>query len=566
MAEDYDVVIIGAGVAGGLCAWRLSQGQNPPKILLLEEGDNGLEDGQRQQFVDAYMRAPIKGTTSPYSELPSAKVLPSPESGSDRFVLNRYFVEVGPDLYKSNYLRVLGGSTWTWRGNTPRFIPSDFKLKELYGVGADWPISYDDVEPWYCEAEQQLGVAGNDQEWNNLFGAHRSKPFPMPNIVPSYGDRLVMKAVNGMKIDGKTVEIVTMPQARTSQPYHGRKECEGYASCIPICPNGAKYDASVHLKKAVAQGVELRAGAVVTGVELEPGGGSAVRTIRFKQWAAPDKGEQRVTSKLVVFAANAIETTKLWLLSGLANRSDQVGRNLMDHLAEDVTCLFPEPIYPFRGPQSNCCIEVFRDGPARKNAGAFRMTIGMDGWGRKEHPFASLDKLMWSPQDKKLLKFGDDLQHDLVHRVTRMLRIGYSTEQLPNPNNRVTLSDEKDTLDIPRPRITYSVDDYSKKALAYGQRVARQILEHIDGAEEIDPVEPTFNYNGAGHVMGTLRMGPDKYTSVVDSHGRAHEHPNLYVLGSSVFATSSTANPTITVAALALRTAEAIASDLSNPP
>jgi choline dehydrogenase-like flavoprotein len=563
VAADYDVVIIGAGVAGALCAWRLSEGPNPPRILLLEEGDNGLDNNQRQQFVDAYMRAAIKGTTSPYSELASAKPVPSPESGSDRFLLNRYFVEAGPDLFKSNYLRVLGGSTWTWRGNTPRFIPSDFKLKELYGVGTDWPIKYDDIEPWYCEAEKQLGVAGNDEQWNNLFGAHRSQPFPMPNIVPSYGDGLVMKAVNGLEIDGRTIEVLAMPQARNSQPYDGRKECEGYATCIPICPNGSKYDASVHLKKARAHGVELRPGAVVTRLELEPGT-SAVRTIRFREWSAPDKGEQKVTARLVVLAANAIETTKLWLLSGLANRSDQVGRNLMDHLAEEVTGLFPEPIYPFRGPQSNCCIEVFRDGQFRKTCGAFRMTVGMDGWGRKEHPFASLDKLMWSAQEKKLLRFGQDLQRELEDRVTRMLRIGYSTEQLPNANNRVTLSDEKDTLDIPRPRISYSVDDYSKKALAYGQRVARRIFESIPGAEEIDPVEPSFNYNGAGHIMGTLRMGADKYVSVVDRNGRSHEHPNLYVLGASIFATGSTANPTLTVAALSLRSAENITEALKN--
>jgi choline dehydrogenase-like flavoprotein len=385
----------------------------------------------------------------------------------------------------------------------------------------------------------------------------------MPNIVPSYGDGLVMKAVNGLEIDGRTIEVLAMPQARNSQPYDGRKECEGYATCIPICPNGSKYDASVHLKKARAHGVELRPGAVVTRLELEPGT-SAVRTIRFREWSAPDKGEQKVTARLVVLAANAIETTKLWLLSGLANRSDQVGRNLMDHLAEEVTGLFPEPIYPFRGPQSNCCIEVFRDGQFRKTCGAFRMTVGMDGWGRKEHPFASLDKLMWSAQEKKLLRFGQDLQRELEDRVTRMLRIGYSTEQLPNANNRVTLSDEKDTLDIPRPRISYSVDDYSKKALAYGQRVARRIFESIPGAEEIDPVEPSFNYNGAGHIMGTLRMGADKYVSVVDRNGRSHEHPNLYVLGASIFATGSTANPTLTVAALSLRSAENITEALKN--
>jgi choline dehydrogenase-like flavoprotein len=121
-------------------------------------------------------------------------------------------------------------------------------------------------------------------------------------------------------------------------------------------------------------------------------------------------------------------------------------------------------------------------------------------------------------------------------------------------------------LGVRRPRLEYSLDDYSKRALAYGQSVARRLFEHIPDATEIDPIQPTFGYNGAGHVMGTLRMGPDRDTSVVDSYGRSYEHPNLYVLGASVFVTGSTANPTVTVAALTLRSAEAISSELRRPP
>jgi choline dehydrogenase-like flavoprotein len=562
--DDYDVVIVGAGVAGALCAWRLSQGPNPPRILLLEEGDNGLDEVQRQAFVKTYMQAVVKDSTSPYSQLDSAKFILSPESSSDPAVLNRYYVEAGPDLYKSNYLRVLGGSTWTWRGNTPRFIPSDFRLKTLYGVADDWPIGYDDLESFYCEAERQLGIAGNDEEakeWDRLFGAYRSQPFPMPNIVPSYGDRLVMRAINGFEIDGKKVQVMTLPQARNSQPYDGRKECEGYATCMPICPSGAKYDASVHLRRALDQQVELRRRAVVTRLEVEEGGRKISR-VWFKDWSAADQGEQSVTGRLVVVAANAIESAKLWLLSRLGNRSRQVGCNLMDHLGDEVTGLFPEPVYPFRGPQTNCCIEVFRDGAFRKSRGAFRMTVGTDGWGRKEHPFITLDRLMWSAPDQRLLRFGQELQQAVENRVARMLRLSYSTEQLPNKSNRVTLSDQTDALGIPRPRLVYAIDDYSKQALAYGQSVARRLFEHIPGATEVDPIQPTFSYNGAGHVMGTLRMGLNQDTSVVDSHGRSYEHPNLYVLGASVFVTGSTANPTVTVAALVLRSAEAIWNEL----
>jgi glucose dehydrogenase len=370
-----------------------------------------------------------------------------------------------------------------------------------------------------------------------------------------------MRAINGFEIDGKKVQVMTLPQARNSQPYDGRKECEGYATCMPICPSGAKYDASVHLRRALDQQVELRRRAVVTRLEVEQGGRKISR-VWFKDWSAADQGEQSVTGRLVVVAANAIESAKLWLLSGLGNRSRQVGCNLMDHLGDEVTGLFPEPVYPFRGPQTNCCIEVFRDGAFRKSRGAFRMTVGTDGWGRKEHPFITLDRLMWSAPDQRLLRFGQELQQAVENRVARMLRLSYSTEQLPNKSNRVTLSDQTDALGIPRPRLVYAIDDYSKRALAYGQSVARRLFEHIPGATEVDPIQPTFSYNGAGHVMGTLRMGLNQDTSVVDSHGRSYEHPNLYVLGASVFVTGSTANPTVTVAALVLRSAEAIWNEL----
>jgi choline dehydrogenase-like flavoprotein len=139
-----------------------------------------------------------------------------------------------------------------------------------------------------------------------------------------------------------------------------------------------------------------------------------------------------------------------------------------------------------------------------------------------------------------------------------MVRVGYSTEQLPDPNNRVTLADEKDPLGVPRQRLSYTVDDYSKNALAYGHSVAFRILSSIEGMEEIDPHGPEGKYNGAGHPMGTCRMGRDAGTAVVDPDGRSFEHPNVFVVGASVFVTGSAANPTLTLAALTLRTADRI--------
>ena len=558
-APEFDVVIVGAGMAGALCAYKLSA-RTDLKILLLDAGENLFDDAQRAEFVKVLAVASGKGVVWPYSKLPSVKSVPNPDP-NPKDGKDVHLVEAGPDIFKSNYLRIVGGSTWAWRGNVPRYIPSDFRLKSIYGVGEDWPLTYCDLEPYYCQAEIELGVSGNHDEWQDLLGAHRSRPFPMPNIVQSYGDRLVKARLDGLTLDVKTVHVVSTPQARNSQPYDGRSACQGNANCIPVCPSGAKYDAGVHLRKALANGVQLKTRAVACRLQAESDG--TVSTVIFKDWKDPDLKEQSVTAKTVVLALHGIETPRLWLLSNLGNRSDQVGRNLMDHLAEEVVGLFPEPIYPFRGPQNTSSIEDFRDGPFRAAHGAFRMSIGNDGWGRRGRPADEIEKLAWKPESKTLRKFGESLKYAIEDRITRMFRLSYSTEQLPSPDNRVTLDKAQlDPLGIPRPKIAYAVDDYSKRALVYGQDIARRLFRSIVGAEEIQPREPNLEYNGAGHIMGTCRMGTDPDTSVVDPFGRSHEHPNLFVLGSSVFVTGSTGNPTLTAAALTLRTTEVIQSTL----
>lgn len=436
-------------------------------------------------------------------------------------------------------------------------------MKTRYGVAVDWPLTYNDLEPYYAQAENELGVSGNRAEWDTA--TPRSTDFPMAGIAPSYGDGLVRAALAGIDpIDGVPITVVTTPQARNSRDYQGRSACQGNSSCIPICPSGAKYDAGVHVRKARDElGVQVRTGCTVT--RLVPRPGTASPTVVFRDWTTTDRAEEQVNGTHVVVALNAIETPKLWLASNLDNRSDQVGRNLMDHLAEEVVGLFGQPVFPFRGPQSTLSVETFRDGDWRRTTGAFRITLGNDGWGRTEAPAAALDKIMWYPAAKQLKHYGQDLQDRLAHRVTRMMRIGYSTEQLPDPANRVTLSDQRDGLDIPRPKITYKIDDYSKRALAYGHSVARRLWQHLQdtaGAENIDPLQPTLKYNGAGHPMGTTRMGTDRATAVVNADGLSHAHTNLWVVGSSVFPTAGTANPTLTLAALTLRTADKLAATL----
>ncbi len=565
MEAKYDVVVIGAGVAGAVLAWKLKSLKPGASVLLLDAGDNTLDAATRKRFVSVFSTASNKDALSPYQRLETSKTVPSPDLGSP----DKHYIQAGPDRFKSNYVRIVGGSTWAWRGNCPRWIPSDFELKARYGVGENWPLSYGDIEPYFCDAEDELGVAGDHGEQDGFQGAFRSRGFPMEAIKQAYGDQVLKKAVAGFETEGKTVKIVATPQARNSKPYQGRSECKGNANCIPICPSGAKYDASVHIAKYLEAGKQTGSGradtawrTLVTRLDVAPDGN--IRSVHFRDARNAKAPERMVEARFVVMAGNAIESPRLWLASRLRNDRDLVGRFLMDHLAGEVTGYTADPIWPFRGPQNTSSIFDFRDGDFRKASGAFNLTVGNDGWGRKRHPFSALDDSMWDPANKQIKAFGKNLQNDLVQgpkAVTKLVRIGYSTEQLPEPDNRVMLAEEKDEFGMARPRIAYKVSDYSIRALEMGHRVAHAILHHAGVAIDETP-EAMPAYNGAGHPMGTLRMGSSASDSVVNDVGRAHGHPNLYAVGSSIFVTGSSVNPTLLLTALALRTAQQMAAAL----
>lgn len=557
MQPKYDVVVIGAGVAGAMFAWKLKSLKPKATILLLDAGDNLFDAAARARFVDVFATAGVKDAISPYQRLETSKTVPSPDLGTP----DKHYVQAGPDRYKSNYVRMVGGSTWSWRGNCPRWVPADFKLKSKYGVAEDWPLDYDEIESFFCDAEDELGVSANSAEQDGLQGARRSRPYPMDAIPAAFGDKFLKRKVEGKPVANKTIKVVATPQARNSKPYQGRSECKGNANCIPVCPSGAKYDASVHIAKfrklatqPDGKDADVAWRTLVTRLDVGPDG--RIKSVHFRDSRNPKDPERMVEGKYVVLAGNAIESPRLWLVSRLKNDRDLVGRFLMDHLAGEVTGYTPEPIWPFRGPQNTSSIFEFRDGDFRRTSGAFNLTVGNDGWGRKRHPFSALDESMWDSQAKRLKAHGKALREDLAYgpkAITKLLRIGYSTEQLPEPENRVSLADEKDEFGVPRPKVSYRVSDYSIRALEMGHRVAHEILK-LAGVKIDETPEAMPAYNGAGHPMGTLRMGSSAGNSVVNEFGRSHAHPNLFVVGSSSFVTGSSVNPTLLLAALALRT------------
>lgn len=543
--EHAPVVVVGSGVAGALVAWALAA--RGVKVLILEAGQAGAE---RTALVGAYAAATIKSPRSPYADVQPGSPVVSPDNEND-------YLQDGTAKYKSTYLRRVGGTTWHMLGNMPRHVPADFRLKSRYGVGVDWPIGYDDLEPWYCDAEDALGVSGDHAQLDGMLGARRGRPFPMSRIWPSWGDLKVSRALQGLEIDGVAIEAMCTPQARNSRPYDGRPACAGNSSCVPICPIGAKYDATVHLKKAAAAGAELRSRAVVSRLRADPASGR-ITGLDYIDWSQAPFATRTLTADLVVLAANAIESPRLLLMSGVANASGQVGCNLMDHLQGQGAAILPEPVYPFRGPPTTVGIDAFRDGPRRESRAAFRMSIGNDGMGRTETPLDTLGKLV----DQG--RFGRDLRAALRDRVSRQFRISYSTEVLPSQANRLRLATETDAFGLPRPKLTVSLDDYNRRAFAEARKIIAAIFDRLGASETAFATDPDA-YTGAGHIMGTCRMGVSPADSVVDADCRAHDHPNLHLVGASVFPTCGTANPTLTIAALALRAARAIGDGLGAP-
>ncbi|HMN85059.1 MAG TPA: GMC family oxidoreductase [Bauldia sp.] len=528
MADDItaDVIIVGSGISGAIMATKLAEAG--VRVAILEAGAKVDRATGVQTYWDALSKVP----ECPYPPVPQAM---HPVSDN----LDFWYEQDGPDKFASTYIKVVGGTTWHWLGTCLRLVPNDFRLKSLYGQGVDWPIAYADIETFYGDAEHEIGVSGDSSV---DLGAPRTTAYPMPEIPQSYLDLGYFNALSGT-----VYEVRSTPQGRNSVGRDNRPACCGNASCIPICPIQAKYDATVHVDRAVAAGAVLHE--QTTAVFVEAGDDRFVKRVRFKRW---DGSEGTAAGKVFVIAAHAIETPRLLLSStseatpkGVANSSDQVGRNLMDHPTQLSWALANDALYPYRGPLSTSGIENLRDGDFRKERGAFRIEIGNDGWSWPTGaPITTAQDLA-----KQGLR-GDALNNALRYQAARHIRLASLVEQPPDPENRIVPDpDRKDVYGVGVPKITYRLDDYTRAGFAASVKAHDEIFAKLGTTG----VMHSPDAQGAGHIIGTARMGDDPRTSVVDRDLKSHDHPNLFILGSTVFPTSATANPTLTIAALALR-------------
>ncbi|MHC1479052.1 GMC family oxidoreductase [Frateuria aurantia] len=518
------VVIVGSGIAASQIAQKLSKAGID--TLMLEAGPRI----ERWRIVENYRNSPYKGDLqSPY---PPSEYAPHPQYSPEP---SDYFQQFGPEPYKAGYLRVAGGTTWHWSAQAWRLLPNDMRLQSLYGVGRDWPISYDELEPYYLESEIEMGVGGPDDT-----GSPRSQPYPHPPLPLSDFDQTFKKVV-----EPAGYKVITEPAARNTEPFDGRPACCGNSNCMPICPIEAQYTGETALRKAERAGAQLTVEAVVYRIEHDSSG--KIVAVHYKD---PNGGSHRVTGKIFVLAANAIETPKLMLISksdpfpnGIGNSHDNVGRHLMDHPGTTVTFLSKEPMWPGRGPMRLSCINNLRDGDFRREYSAMKLNVG------NYSPVRAVSEYLLSKGVS-----GKELPSMARDYASRWVVVNSFFDILPDRDNRIVATDKLDALGIPKPGVHYRISDYINRA----RDVAHQHYDHIAGLFGGTDVRHDDNYFNNNHIMGTLIMGNDPADSVVDAHLRTHDHPNLFIASSGVMASAGTVNCTLTLSALSMRLADTL--------
>lgn len=613
------------------------------------------------EYIRTFYNQEAKVPNSPYPNLkqaPSPNVLditPITPPFPDK---NGYLVQFGPMPFASDAIRVGGGTTLHWLGTTPRMLPNDFRLTEKYGIAINkpnsnektpinWPIDYETLKPYYEMAEFEIGVSGNvskqqypiAESTDQYYGDY---VFPMEEIPQSYMDQKIIDGLAGTSVqlnfENIPLLLVPSPQGRNSipnptygktkiikaeampsgykmvldssekeeykalgavwNPYMGER-CEGNASCVPICPVQAKYNALKTLKKALYKmnendnltrnpHIEIKAQSVVYRLSVDENDKEKISKVHLRRYTSKETTDfiEEVidtSNSIVILAANAFENPKILLNSKytviengeavektVANHSDQVGRNLMDHMVMLTWGLFPEPVYSYRGPGSTTNISSFRDGTFRSDFSAWISPL--DNWGWSWPTFSPGSDLSEFLGDGL---FGAELKEALTYRLSRQVLFHFEIEQLPNPNNRVTINDQYlDALGIPRPVIHYELTAYEMRAMEQAKLASDQLFERL-GIKDFTQYNAAdnntvvynnvrYSYNGAGHIVGTHRMGATPDDSVTNSYCKSWDHANLYIVGAGNMTTLGTSNPTLTLSAFTIRSVESILTDLEN--
>ncbi len=511
--EEVDVCIVGVGSAGGVLLQRLAKAGF--SVVGLEAGP--FWDTERDWVSD--------------------------EAGSHKLYWNNLRITGGENplaLGANNSGQGVGGGSVHWAGFTPRFHPSDFTVYSDTGLGADWPISYQELQPYYALMEKEIPVSGPAYfPWGDPHG-YAYGPHPTAGV----SDALVRGCTNlGIPVS------IGGPVAINAGAHADRPHCIYRGFCIQGCKVGAKQSTLIsHVPDAIRHGAEIRDRCMVGRVNLGRAG-----QVTGVTYFDPEMREVELKAKIVIMCGYAIETPRLLLNSacpgfetGLANSSGTVGKYLMAQAGNVVMGRFPDLIRMYKGPPANALTEEFYEtDPKRDFVRGFAIqTVGPLPIAFAKQMIAATGAWGW-----ELRRAMMDYNH--------WAAFGLLGEILPWEGNRVELAEEKDSFGLPVAKVTFALHDNDKKLITFARKTTEDVM-WAAGAEE---VVQEARY---AHLVGGARMGKDPKTSVVDGFGRSYDIANLFICDGSILPTQGSANPGLTIQALAARTADYLISEKEN--
>jgi len=518
--EKVDVVIAGAGASGATFAAVLAKAGK--KVVLLDYGP----DWQLGDLISSDMWGRrIKPVGHP-------------------FILEGK--QVAPIGYHGGW--GVGGAALHWFANVPRLLPNDFKIKSEHGRSLDWPISYDDLAPWYDRVAEEIGISGDARAEELWRPAGRA--YPMPPMKTFRNGEVWLKG-----FAANNIRMVPAAVAMNSVDYKGRPACIYDGWCHVGCPTGPLANPQVtYLGEARAAGAEVRAWSTVTRVLTDATGRKATGL----EYVDRDGQKHVQPASVVICATWAAQNPRLLLNSatdkhpnGLANASGLVGKYIMTHFTAGTNAMFDGDLEGAKGTIGGQFMSYERYGKTA-HKGAFGSTLLVCGGAAKASGLTGM-------HNARPDLFGPALADFMKRAAKGFTRFNAACEEQPKIENRVELVSQKDEFGMPLARIVHNYDD-NEAALWNANFEEGMKIARATDAKDVWQLKGAMN---AIHLMGGTIMGTGAANSVVNSFGQTHEVPNLYVAGPGIFPTCGASNPTYTIFALSLRGAENLASSWS---
>jgi choline dehydrogenase-like flavoprotein len=538
MTMRYDAIVVGAGVSGCIVAATLAEAGK--SVLLLERG-------QRESYATAGHRDHLRNQrSSTYGHNAGPDI-----AGNPRVLVNAEGREQVLQPHQPGYhnnAAVVGGGSLVYGGLAWRFLPDDFRMMSRYGVPAgsslvDWPFDYEQLAPFYDQAEWEVGVSGDGGPPQ---GGRRARGYPMPAVAQGRtAERLKAgAAASGLSTFVPPILINTVPR-------QGRGACIGCGSCVGFpCPSDGKNGTqNTMLPRALATGrCTLLTGVMVEEVTVDARG--RVDGVRYIEAASGER--QSAEGRIVVLTAGAVETARLMLASGgehhrsgLGNDNDLVGRNLQGHYYPTAFGLFADPVQDQRGPGVTIATCDYNHG-----------NQGVVGGGMLADDFIMLPVIFWKTAlPRELPRWGRTAKDFMRNAYSRVIQIKGPVHEIPSPDARVTLDPTvRDRFGLRVARLSGTTHPETVRTAGFMLDRAKDWLR-ASGAEQVWGDAPGLRLSAGQHQAGTCRMGTDPRTSVTDGWGRVWGHDNLFVSDASLHPTNGGFNPVLTVMALAFRNA-----------